>query len=522
MFEVKNHLCFSPLMLSWRAIRLLFVGTILIANQRFAVAAEQEWWFDVEIILFKHDSKFSELSEKFVSQEINTEGSKALDLLTPYLRPDLSYLRANLPFCRASNRAKKQQQFEQDFAFPAPPKEPELDNNDIVNELDDTNTITNLDESNSTTRLNHATAGLLTDKTTSVDEYTKTKFQTELSGSVGLSDEPIGETEVAYVPQDTSVEWLEWQIPKQLPCVYSEQLALLSDPFAESQDDELSLQDITKVPVKINGINWQQKGQAFLLPQSELNLRSLFTSINRQRDLQSMLYLGWRQEVKFGQEKAQSIRLFAGQNYASTFLPNGHLKPVLADNSTEELTPYLPIGEELVLSSQEQINNQNDAAQLDNSALFADIYQSFAQKDQILDLDVFFTRAKTQDTNPNKLSPLHKSESEIWQLDGELKVYLQNVGRTPYLHIDSSFDYRQPVFDPSLQITSSATQEAVVVGAHNMQANRLESVNVKHFKRVISKQLHYFDHPLFGMVVYITRYQWPDEVKQPDDNNDLN
>mgnify|MGYP003680067870 CR=1 FL=1 len=47
----------------------------------------------------------------------------------------------------------------------------------------------------------------------------------------------------------------------------------------------------------------------------------------------------------------------------------------------------------------------------------------------------------------------------------------------------------------------------------------LESINVKHFKRVISKQLHYFDHPLFGMVVYISRYQWPEEPQQVDEIN---
>jgi hypothetical protein len=27
---------------------------------------------------------------------------------------------------------------------------------------------------------------------------------------------------------------------------------------------------------------------------------------------------------------------------------------------------------------------------------------------------------------------------------------------------------------------------------------------------VISKQVHYFDHPLFGMIVRINRHRWPE------------
>ena len=30
---------------------------------------------------------------------------------------------------------------------------------------------------------------------------------------------------------------------------------------------------------------------------------------------------------------------------------------------------------------------------------------------------------------------------------------------------------------------------------------------------MISKQVHYFDHPLFGMIVRLNRYRWPEEVE---------
>jgi hypothetical protein len=300
---------------------------------------------------------------------------------------------------------------------------------------------------------------------------------------------------------------------------YSEQLALLTEPFAAPKEEQDSLKNIASVPVKINGIDWARKGQAFLLPQTELNLRSLFTAINRQRDLNTMLYAGWRQEVKFGREKAQALRLFAGQNYGMTFSTNGHLKPTPDIKQELDLSPYVPAAERVQFNAQQHADNQYNAAQVANSELFTAIYTSLGNTNAPLDIDNFFISAKSPKSSQNTMSPLHTKDSEIWQLDGELKVYLQNVGRTPYLHIDSSFDYRQPVFDASMQNPTLNQPEAIVLGAHDTQPNKLESINVKHFKRVISKQLHYFDHPLFGMVVYISRYQWPEEPQQVDEIN---
>ena len=42
------------------------------------------------------------------------------------------------------------------------------------------------------------------------------------------------------------------------------------------------------------------------------------------------------------------------------------------------------------------------------------------------------------------------------------------------------------------------------------QPNFLQRANFNQLRRVISQQVHYFDHPLFGMVVRINRYRWPE------------
>lgn len=512
MSEVNTTPSLSSVLKRWHAAKKLCLMLLLGSIPASLMAQEQTWWFDVEVIIFKRDSNFNELSEKFAHQTIDTTPSKALDLLSPYLSPDLSYLRAGLSFCQASSRAEKQRQFEQDFAFPTPQVKPEP----AMDGSAEQGLTVPQKLSNKTGMAAQATKPSAEQ---GVVESMQVIPQSETGGQITTSLPTREDMAFNYVPQDISVKWLEWQIPKQLPCVYSEQLALLTNPFAAPQEQQDSLKNIISVPVKINGIDWERKGQAFLLPQTELNLRSLFTAINRQRDLNTMLYAGWRQEVKFGREKAQALRLFAGQNYGMTFSTNGHLKPT-SDNKQElGLSPYLPAAERVQFNAQQQADNQYNVAQLANSELFTAIYTSLGDTNEPLDIDNFFVSAKSPNVSQNTLSPLHTKDSEIWQLDGELKVYLQNVGRTPYLHIDSSFDYRQPVFDASMQNPSLNQQEAIVLGAHNTQPNKLESINVKHFKRVISKQLHYFDHPLFGMVVYISRYQWPEEPQQVDEIN---
>jgi hypothetical protein len=72
-------------------------------------------------------------------------------------------------------------------------------------------------------------------------------------------------------------------------------------------------------------------------------------------------------------------------------------------------------------------------------------------------------------------------------------------------------DFRQPVFDPSLVMSADKSKATVMTGNVSREPNVIQNVKFTQFKRVISKQLHYFDHPLFGMVVHITRYNWPEE-----------
>jgi hypothetical protein len=73
-----------------------------------------------------------------------------------------------------------------------------------------------------------------------------------------------------------------------------------------------------------------------------------------------------------------------------------------------------------------------------------------------------------------------------------IKVYLKYINRVPYLHIESEFEFHE------FQLNSFG--EATI-----------EKYPFKQRRRVISKQIHYFDHPKMGLIIRLQRYEKPKE-----------
>jgi len=295
------------------------------------------------------------------------------------------------------------------------------------------------------------------------------------------------------------------------------------------QNDALDTQSshqIKQAPKVINGNEWQRERGTFLLPTETMKMRDLYDKINKQRDISVILHLNWRQEVTFGREKAQSIRLFAGENFAEQFDANG--LPLVDDtdslfDSLNQVADkfYIPEQELALLTPEQQqaLLARIDGTESESVAedLFTRINIALADDTPInIDQVDDATEQKTAETGPAILK-------ELWQLDGGISVYLRNVGRIPYLHIDSNLDFRQPIFDPkkALQLENSSNElsgQGAIVLNQLQQPNLLQSVNFNQLRRVISKQVHYFDHPLFGMVVRINRHRWPEAEQETDIN----
>jgi len=88
------------------------------------------------------------------------------------------------------------------------------------------------------------------------------------------------------------------------------------------------------------------------------------------------------------------------------------------------------------------------------------------------------------------------------RVDGTLRVY-----RARYLHVDADLVYRprSMLASPAAATTpAEITGETAPAGASEPTAFRLHQS-----RRMRSGELHYLDHPLFGVLVRITRYQAP-------------
>lgn len=82
--------------------------------------------------------------------------------------------------------------------------------------------------------------------------------------------------------------------------------------------------------------------------------------------------------------------------------------------------------------------------------------------------------------NPtNTLEPVMQQAPDKWELDGFFNIYLRH-----YLFINTSLDISE-----------------------KLNNGEIQSARFSQFKRVISGEIHYFDHPKMGMIVQIRKFK---------------
>ncbi|MFB1034626.1 MAG: CsiV family protein, partial [Sinobacterium sp.] len=427
-------------------------------------------------------------SEKFKQSRVEEPASNALDLLTPYLKPDLSYLRAGLPYCRASNRLKVQTQYEQDFAFPLPKVKK---NESYSPQTDDQSKQTPQNKQVLTVDPDNIAEEYFQFQDATTDKFVKLYETLSLAQTTDNEDvKSAGIKSTAksiLIRPSIQVEFIEWQMPSEFLCAYAEQIdpSFASIVWLQNEVSSTSpMNKIKRVPKIINGNEWQRNRGPFLLPTSTMYMTELYEKIKKQRDISPILHINWRQEVKFGREDAQTFRLFAGENLAEKFDANA--LPMMNDTDSlfntlnqpaKEL--YIPEQELAGLTPEQQevlLSINGTAPEAVSEDLFAKISSALIDDTPINFLKTeWLTEQQSTKTAPSILK-------ELWRLDGGITVYLRNVGRVPYLHIDSNLDIRQPIYDPNkTQKTEELSanllgQDAVVINPLQ-QPNFLQRVN---------------------------------------------
>lgn len=450
---------------------LLRFGALLLLLSAGNTTAEETWWFDVEVILFDRNQALTELEEQFDYADNMAPYQADLDLISETLAPNIRRISQSLPRCDAP---------------PTPLWQPEPDLETLLDDYRQWQAT----QAVSSTQQSDAVRDD-PDNSRDADAQPDTiAGQQRVSAAVDVPPEvdgPPEDTENLVSDQDIVGYWLSFHGVDNVPVITVPGVSYCQpEPVWFSYENgrwtrpanQYAVPMPDEVPILPDGVLWPDASVAHLLPADTRELKDLSQQIRRTRGLTRLLHANWRQEVVFGRDEAPTIRLIAGKNYTNDFTANG--------------------------------NQRSDAAQIsENAAPLMDTQDSLFER-----LDARLTEPEAIDFNvmmaaypeqPQSNTVVRDSgvHAPIWQIDGGIKVFLRYINRVPYLHIDSELFYRQPV---PLENDGNASPDST----STLPEYQLVSVPFSQLRRVISTQVHYFDHPLFGMVVQIRRYRQPD------------
>lgn len=207
----------------------------------------------------------------------------------------------------------------------------------------------------------------------------------------------------------------------------------------------------------------QFTGTSQLLSIEDTAMQDYAQKVFKQRDIQPLLYTAWRQQVEFGIENAQFYKVRAGNKLETSQKPDYQ-----------------------AWHDQYQAKETN-TAQDDETVFFNDLHSAIESNDKVDWLTIESSKKEDTDTA--------FTAKQTYEVEGQLKVYLEYVNQVPYLHIDNEFNHYRLVLD-------------------DKGSSLLEAFPFKQRRRIISKQIHYFDHPAFGLIVRLERFTPPviDEV----------
>lgn len=452
-----------------------------------------ERWFEIEVILFKQLANKAELKEHFptgIDASKLPEYQKSYDLLTPYLQPDLTRVKQFIPVCG------------------------EQDEDLLLGSLLSSNI-----------EILNAIPSSEFDSLLPVPNFTEEKSQENITKpallpfifdlQIATLAKPIFSTDKICIITEKNIESL----------FVDEQLANLNlDSFP-----------IDTVPNKLMASGIHNSNSPYLIADESLLLKDISQRLSWSQEFKPLLHFGWRQ-VGITKNKAIPLKLFAGehaeQKYQQALI---QYKTEIQELETIEGNLFEQLNQaQNSLQKKNQILNSEDM-KTDFSLLNTTLADKSPdnQKVELVDyelkiisekkqqiLNQLFSRIKHLTDNPisknmvndvvsdlsqqnlesilvnNKLSlddkalnisSAPKKPLQPWFLDGFLKVHLDH-----YLYITADFN----IFN----------QNPIARFTEESKTNHMNLINFSQNRRVISGEIHYFDHPHIGMIVQIRRF----------------
>jgi hypothetical protein len=489
-------------------IKRRLTTTLLLVAGTFSTTTSANIWREIEVVVFQQLSGQDSLREIFPVdiEPVDIRGTG--DFISRVIQPDVKTLRDALPVCFAEPVTIEEQ-------YPLPSIQVTLGEDDelLNGSLDlESNFATNqfvqvsadgyysdgIDDRFYQPRQpvtqqqanadpfsadSNGVDNDFSDSNTTDRNYSETVTQVNTLESLAA---PVNEPDVEIIAAFEPI----YQNPTTANCVFENELAYL--PSFSTADTVI---EAAQVPTALFA---PDIGDALshLRTDEHAQLKEVVKNIRRSRNMRVMLHTMWRQNIRLG-KAARSYRLFAGENFSDRFHYNG-------------LAVGLP---EFTLAPQ-----PDTAAAVD-----------------IDDNNDFMTqlRSAIDNAGPHLLAPevadkpiielprdIAGQPQQVWQLDGKFNLYLKRVNRVPYMFIEWNMDYRQAGTVPEKYLPLYQVKDEPLISAEASQspsgetASEAEFVNqylyaykFKQSRRLISNEVHYFDHPYFGIIMQIRRFQ---------------
>ncbi|MFT5758122.1 MAG: hypothetical protein ACI9LM_002861 [Alteromonadaceae bacterium] len=483
----------------------IFLATLLFSQSSSAALKTYEnTWFEIEVILFSQLGDRSRSKEVFPDSSTLPHYPKIIDLLGPYLQPDILSLKQLLPSCQQVEHPLNL--INQTVRLPSLFTQKALTEMSAVIDGRDVNSHTNADSHNNITTINkpfdenssktlaknvrndaNNNNGTLADSTRLQEQYILNSFQQESEAEQTL---PLTQEQIALVikaEQHFSALKFNYS-PKPFATALCTIEKSLFDRYQQTQPGiSYAGFPVDSIGVTIDGTEDYTTTQPYLLNENSLKLKDIVGQLRRSHDFKPLLHLGWRQITKL-KELAIPVHLFAGDNL------NYHYQKSLAlyqQQRNESLQQEQTINNILFTNQQtgeltaeeqaikEQITFIVEQADLDDKDLTKVLNE----------LDIETLAFKSDDSLMLANKPLPPVQA--WSIEGFLKI---EVSR--YLHLTADFN----VVDSSLaeQATKRLQPNNTII---------VKPIRFQQNKRMRSNEIHYFDHPYMGMIVQIRRHK---------------
>ena len=495
-------------------------------------------WFEVEIILFSQLGDKTQLKENFPDTTDLPKYRYAEDLLGKYLNPDIRGLKQLLPSC--DSPAAPQSLLEQHAKLP--PLFAKKSLKQILQFAESKNNSTDLTAPNKnfSDASNDVTSATidnrLVSRKTTPDQANNPVTENEALSSGKISAEVVSNA-IDNPLEPSSVELSQEQRIKiqqsvqaaeeefqQLKFQYTAKKEAKSfcridqSYFADYQASHPTFDyygfTVDKIPLRIDSPEEIGNNNTHLLSNASLKLGDIITDLRYSKDFRPLLHMGWRQVAR-PKKQSVPVKVYAGENFEADHQKKLADFKALKNQHTRQLLAYTN-QQDSVTSLAEKVPNEQSKVEQLQLAKQARIEQIISQLSQVKqDSDELFTSIDKQDlslelANKNIIAPrqLVQPQPPIqqWFLDGFFNIHLKH-----YLFITADFT----VLDKNLsELASAELANSMVTAADNntviAPTTQAKAIRFKQDRRVISGEVHYFDHPYMGMIVQIRPYTKPE------------